>query len=241
MSVRSDGRRPDEIRKARIRTGYLKHAEGSALIEAGETRIICAVSLEERVPPFLRGTGKGWVTAEYSLLPRSTHTRTPRESVRGKVSGRSHEIQRLIGRSLRAVVDLKGLGERNFIVDCDVIQADAGTRTLAITGAFVALYDALDRLVKTGVMQKMPIKDFVAATSVGIVKGEMLIDLCYAEDSTAEVDFNVVMTGKGRFVEIQGTGEGGSFTKSQMDAMIGLARKGILELVSIQKKTLGLE
>ncbi len=241
MSVRSDGRRPDEIRKARIRTGYLKHAEGSALIEAGETRIICAVSLEERVPPFLRGTGKGWVTAEYSLLPRSTHTRTPRESVRGKVSGRSHEIQRLIGRSLRAVVDLKGLGERNFIVDCDVIQADAGTRTLAITGAFVALYDALDRLVKTGVMQKMPIKDFVAATSVGIVKGEMLVDLCYAEDSTAEVDFNVVMTGKGRFVEIQGTGEGGSFTKSQMDAMIGLARKGILELVSIQKKTLGLE
>ena len=241
MSVRSDGRRPDEIRKARIRTGYLKHAEGSALIEAGETRIICAVSLEERVPPFLRGTGKGWVTAEYSLLPRSTHTRTPRESVRGRISGRSHEIQRLIGRSLRAVVDLKGLGERNFIVDCDVIQADAGTRTLAITGAFVALYDALDRLVKTGVMQKMPIKDFVAATSVGIVKGEMLIDLCYAEDSTAEVDFNVVMTGKGRFVEIQGTGEGGSFTKSQMDAMIGLARKGILELVSIQKKTLGLE
>ena len=237
MIPRSDGRKPDEIRKARIRTGYLKHAEGSSLIEAGETRIICAVSLEEKVPHFLRGSGKGWVTAEYSLLPRSTHTRTPRESARGKISGRTQEIQRLIGRSLRAVVDLKALGERSFIVDCDVIQADGGTRTLAITGAFTALHEALEKLVKAGSLPRLPIKDFVAATSVGIVDGRMLLDLCYAEDSVAEVDFNVVMTGKGKFVEVQGTGESGFFTKSQMDSMIALARKGILDLVSIQQKT----
>jgi ribonuclease PH len=236
--ARSDGRRPDELRKIKIKTGYLKHAEGSALIEAGETAIICAVSIEERVPPFLRGSGRGWVTAEYSLLPRSTHTRTPRDSVRGKVSGRSHEIQRLIGRSLRAVVDLPALGERSFIVDCDVVQADGGTRTLAITGAYVALHDALAGLVKAGRLAKVPSSEFVAATSVGIVKGEMLLDLCYSEDSIAEVDFNVVMAGKGRFVEVQGTGESGFFTKSQMDSMIALARKGILELVSIQKKAL---
>jgi ribonuclease PH len=216
----------------------MKHAEGSSLIEAGDTRVVCAVSLEERVPPFLRGTGKGWVTAEYSLLPRSTHTRTQREAVRGKVTGRTQEIQRLIGRSLRAVVDLTGLGERSFIVDCDVLQADGGTRTLAITGAYVALYDTLRRLVKDGALPKLPIKDFVAATSVGIVGGEMLLDLCYAEDSSAEVDFNVVMTGKGQFVEVQGTGESGFFSKAQMDAMIALARKGILELAAIQKKTL---
>jgi ribonuclease PH len=238
MYARSDGRRPDELRKVKIKTGYLKHAEGSALIEAGETAIICAVSIEERVPPFLRGSGRGWVTAEYSLLPRSTHTRTPRDSVRGKVSGRSHEIQRLIGRSLRAVVDLPALGERSFIVDCDVVQADGGTRTLAITGAYVALHDALRGLVKAGRLAEVPSSEFVAATSVGIVKGEMLLDLCYSEDSVAEVDFNVVMAGKGRFVEVQGTGESGFFTKSQMDSMIALARKGILELVSIQKKAL---
>jgi ribonuclease PH len=238
LAARGDGRKPDELRKVRIRTGYLKHAEGSALIEAGETRIICAVSLEERVPPFLRGSGKGWVTAEYSLLPRSTHTRTPREGLRGKVSGRTQEIQRLIGRSLRAVVDLKALGERSFIVDCDVVQADGGTRTLAITGSYVALYDTLDKLVRAGALPKLPMRDFVAATSVGIVGGQMLLDLCYAEDSSAEVDFNVVMTGKGKFVEVQGTGESGFFSKSQMDAMIALARKGILELISAQRKTL---
>jgi ribonuclease PH len=220
-----------------MRPGYLKHAEGSALIEAGETRIVCAVSLEERVPPYLRGSGQGWVTAEYSLLPRSTHTRTPRESARGKITGRTQEIQRLVGRSLRAVVDLKALGERSFIVDADVIQADGGTRTLAITGAFVALYGALEKLVKDGTLPRVPIKDFVAATSVGIVDGRMLLDLCYAEDSVAEVDFNVVMTGSGKFVEVQGTGEGGFFTRSQMDSMIKLARKGILDLVAIQKKT----
>jgi ribonuclease PH len=236
--VRCDGRKPNQLRKVTIKPGYLKHAEGSCLIEAGDTRVLCAVSLEERVPPFLRGSGKGWVTSEYSLLPRSTHTRTPREAVRGKVTGRTHEIQRLVGRSLRAVVDLTRLGERSFIVDCDVLQADGGTRTLAITGAYVALYDTLRRLVKAGALPGLPIKDFVAATSVGIVNGEMLLDLCYAEDSAAEVDFNVVMTGKGQFVEVQGTGESGFFSKSQMDSMVALARKGILELVSIQKKTL---
>ena len=236
--MRIDGRKPEQLRKVKIKTGYMKHADGSALIEAGDTRVVCAVSLEERVPPFLRGTGKGWVTAEYSLLPRSTHTRTQREAVRGKVTGRTHEIQRLIGRSLRAVVDLTGLGERSFIVDCDVLQADGGTRTLAITGAYVALYDTLRRLVREGALPALPIKDFVAATSVGIVGGEMLLDLCYAEDSSAEVDFNVVMTGKGHFVEVQGTGEAGFFTKAQMDAMVALARKGILQLVTIQKRTL---
>lgn len=236
--MRCDGRKPNQLRKVTIKPGYLKHAEGSCLIEAGDTRVLCAVSLEERVPPFLRGSGKGWVTSEYSLLPRSTHTRTPREAVRGKVTGRTHEIQRLVGRSLRAVVDLTRLGERSFIVDCDVLQADGGTRTLAITGAYVALYDTLRRLVKAGALPGLPIKDFVAATSVGIVNGEMLLDLCYAEDSAAEVDFNVVMTGKGQFVEVQGTGESGFFSKSQMDSMVALARKGILELVSIQKKTL---
>lgn len=241
MKLRSDGRKFDEIRPVKIRTGYLKHAEGSSMIEAGETRIICAVSLEEKVPAFLRGSGKGWVTAEYSLLPRSTHTRTPRESARGRISGRTQEIQRLVGRSLRAVVDLKALGERSFIIDADVIQADGGTRTLAITGAFVALYEALEKMVKAGTLPRLPIKDFVAATSVGIVDGRMLLDLCYAEDSVAEVDFNVVMTAKGKFVEVQGTGESGFFTKSQMDSMIKLARKGILDLVSIQKKTVRIE
>jgi ribonuclease PH len=229
------------MRKVRIKTDYLKYAEGSALIEAGNTRIICAVSLEERVPHFLRGSGKGWITAEYALLPRSTHTRTPREAAKGKLSGRSQEIQRLIGRSLRAVVDLKALGERSLIVDCDVIQADGGTRTLATTGAFVALHHTLGRLVETGALPRLPIKDFVAATSVGIVQGEMLLDLCYAEDSVAEVDFNFVMTGKGKFVEVQGTGEGGFFTKRQMDSMVALARTGILDLVAIQKKTLKIE
>ena len=238
MFARVDGRRPDEARKIRIKTGYLKHAEGSALIEAGDTRIICAVSQEERVPPFRRGSGKGWVTAEYALLPRSTHTRTPRESARGKVSGRTQEIQRLIGRSLRAVVDLGALGERSFVVDCDVLQADGGTRTLAITGSFVALYQTFERMVKAGTMAKLPFRDFVAATSVGIVEGEMLLDLCYAEDSVAEVDFNVVMTGAGKFVEVQGTGEGGFFTRSQMGAMIALAAGGIGDLVELQKATL---
>jgi ribonuclease PH len=236
---RNDGRKPDEMRKIKVRTGYLKHAEGSALIEAGDTRIICAATVENRVPFFLHGKGQGWVTAEYSLLPRSTHTRTPRESSKGKVSGRTQEIQRLIGRSLRAVVDLTAIAEKQIIVDCDVTQADGGTRTLAITGAYVALYEALKKLVARKVLDKVPVIDFVAATSVGVVADTILLDLCYDEDSAAQVDFNVVMTGRGRFVEVQGTAEGMAFTKAQMDRMLALARKGIGHLIAIQQKTLG--
>jgi ribonuclease PH len=238
---RNDGRKPDEMRRIRVKTGYMKHAEGSALIEAGDTRIVCAATVEHRVPFFLHGKGQGWVTAEYSLLPRSTHTRTPRESVRGKVSGRTQEIQRLIGRSLRAVVDLTALAEKQIVVDCDVIQADGGTRTLAITGAYIALYDALKKMVARKALDKVPVTDFVAATSVGIVANSILLDLRYDEDSAAEVDFNVVMTGRGRFVEVQGTAEGMVFTKAQMDRMLTLARKGIQHLVAIQRETLGIE
>jgi len=236
---RNDGRKPDEMRKIKVKTDYLKHAEGSALIEAGDTRIVCAATVENRVPFFLHGKGQGWVTAEYSLLPRSTHTRTPRESVRGKVSGRTQEIQRLIGRSLRAVVDLTALAEKQIVVDCDVIQADGGTRTLAITGAYIALYDALKKMVARKVLDEVPVTDFVAATSVGVVAGTILLDLPYDEDSAAEVDFNVVMTGRGRFVEVQGTAEGMVFTKTQMDRMLALAKKGIKHLVTIQQETLG--
>jgi ribonuclease PH len=195
--------------------------------------------VENRVPFFLQGKGQGWITAEYSLLPRSTHTRTAREAARGKVTGRTQEIQRLIGRSLRAVVDLVAMGERQIVVDCDVIQADGGTRTLAITGAYVALYEALKKLVTRKALQSVPVTDFVAATSVGVVSGALLLDLRYDEDSAAQVDFNVVMTGRGRFVEVQGTAEGMVFTKAQMDRMLTLAKKGVLELVAIQKQTLG--
>ena len=239
MYHRNDGRKPDEMRKIKVRTSYLKHAEGSALIEAGDTRILCAATVENRVPFFLHGKGQGWVTAEYSLLPRSTHTRTPRESTRGKVSGRTQEIQRLIGRSLRAVVDLTALAEKQIVVDCDVIQADGGTRTLAITGAYIALYDALKKLVARKVLNEVPVTDFLAATSVGVVGDTILLDLRYDEDSAAEVDFNVVMTGRGRFVEVQGTAEGMVFSKAQMDRMLALAKKGIQHLVTIQKETLG--
>lgn len=241
MYRRSDGRESNEMRPISVRKAYLKHAEGSALIEAGDTRIICAATVENRVPYFLQGKGQGWVTAEYSLLPRSTHTRTARESVRGKVSGRTQEIQRLIGRSLRAVVDLVGLGERQVLVDCDVIQADGGTRTLAITGAYIALYEALKKLVRKGALKSVPVTDFVAATSVGIVSDNILLDLCYNEDSAAQVDFNVVMTGRSRFVEVQGTAEGLVFSKAQMDRMLALAKKGILDLIGIQKKTVGVK
>ena len=236
--VRQDGRRPDELRKVRIKPNYLRYAEGSALIEAGNTRILCAVTIENKVPHFLQGKGQGWITAEYSLLPRSTHTRTPRDSTRGRISGRTQEIQRLIGRSLRAVVALEDLGERQFIIDCDVLQADGGTRTLSITGACVALHLAVRELVKQKVMEKMPKMDLVAATSVGMVSGTPLLDLCYDEDSIADVDFNVVMTGKGRFVEVQGTAEGMSFSKSEMDRMLALAKKGIKELLEIQRQVL---
>jgi ribonuclease PH len=239
--LRKDGRKPDEMRSVKVKTGYLRHAEGSVLIEAGMTKVLCAVTVENRLPFFLHGKGQGWITAEYSLLPRSTHTRTPREAARGKISGRTQEIQRLIGRSLRAVVDLRELGERQFIADCDVLQADGGTRTLAITGAYIALYEALRCLVRKRVVEAMPRMDFVAATSVGIVGGTPLLDLCYEEDSSAEVDFNVIMTGRGRFVEVQGTAEGMTFSKADMDRMLALARKGIGSLLEIQKRALKID
>lgn len=240
MHKRIDGRTPGDLRKIKVKRGFLEHPEGSVLIEGGGTRIICTASIENRVPPFLMGKGKGWVTAEYSMLPRATHTRMVRDRVKGKINGRSQEIQRLIGRSLRAVMDLKGMPDRTVFVDCDVIQADGGTRTLAITGAYIALHLALMTLVKRGDIEKVPAADTVAATSVGMVGGDLLLDLCYEEDSSAQVDFNVVMTGKGRLVEVQGTAEGMTFTKRQMDSMLALAKKGVAELTAIQKKVLKL-
>lgn len=228
------------MRPVEITTGYLKTAEGSALISVGNTLVLCAASVEDTVPQFLRGAGKGWVTAEYAMLPRSTARRTPREVNKGKPSGRTHEIQRLIGRSLRAVVDLDALGERTIMLDCDVLQADGGTRTASITGAFVALGLALEQLVSARLLKKLPLQDYVAATSVGIVGGEAIVDLCYEEDSRADVDMNVVMTGGGRFVELQATAEHGSFDDAQMAQLIGLARRGIGELVEIQKRALRL-
>ena len=233
---RSDGRGHDILRPVKITRNYIKHAEGSVLIEMGDTRVICSASLEERVPPFLRNTGKGWVTAEYSMLPRSTHTRTARDSGRG--NGRVFEIQRLIGRSLRSVTDLGGFGERTIWIDCDVIQADGGTRTASITGAYVALVDAFRKMVKEGMIEEIPVKDSVAAISVGKVGGRILLDLNYEEDSRAEVDMNVVMTGSGKFVEIQGTAEEAVFTKGEMDELTDAAQKGIREITKIQKKTL---
>jgi ribonuclease PH len=233
---RSDGRGLKALRPVKIARNYLKHAEGSVLIEMGDTKVICSASLEERVPPFLRNTGKGWVTAEYSMLPRSTNTRTPRE--RGGGNGRTFEIQRLIGRSLRSVTDLGAFGERTVWIDCDVIQADGGTRTASITGAYVALVDAFRKLVKNGVIAKVPVKDSVAAISVGKVDREVLLDLNYEEDSKAEVDMNVVMTGSGKFVEVQGTAEGGVFGKKEMDGLIRVAQNGIKILTRIQKKSL---
>jgi ribonuclease PH len=235
---RADGRDPQTLRPIKITRNYLKHAEGSVLIEMGDTKVICTASVEERVPPFLRNTGKGWITAEYSMLPRSTHTRTVRDSLTGRGSGRSFEIQRLIGRSLRSVTDLSGFGERTIWIDCDVIQADGGTRAASITGAYVALVDAFRRIVDNGIIKKVPIKDSVAAISVGKVEGKILLDLNYNEDSRAEVDMNVVMTGQGRFVEIQGTAEEAAFTKRELDELTQIAHKGIRELTKIQKKSL---
>lgn len=235
---RLDGRGPNNLRPIKIIRNYLKYAEGSVLIEMGDTKVICSASIEERVPPFLKNTGKGWITAEYSMLPRSTHTRTPRDSLTGRGSGRAFEIQRLIGRSLRAITDLNAFGERTIWIDCDVIQADGGTRTASINGAYVALVDAFRKLVKDGIIEKMPIKDSVAAVSVGKVGGKILLDLNYEEDSKAEVDMNIVMTGSGKFVEIQGTGEESVFTEKEANELIKLARKGIRELTKIQKKAL---
>jgi ribonuclease PH len=234
---RSDGRKADGLRPVRIARQFIKPAEGSVLIEMGDTRVICTASVEEKVPPFLRNTGKGWVTAEYAMLPRSTSTRTPRDSG-GRTNGRSTEIQRLIGRALRSVVDLTGFGERTIWIDCDVIQADGGTRTAAITGAFIALVEAFRKLQKDGLLEKIPVRDSLAAVSVGKVDGRVLLDLNYREDSTAEVDMNVIMTGGGKFVEVQGTAEGGVFSREEMDALLKMAGKGIRELIGIQKKAL---
>ena len=224
------------MRLVKVTPDYLLTAEGSALIEIGNTRVLCTASIEESVPGFLRGAGKGWVTAEYSMLPRATATRTPREVTKGRASGRTMEIQRLIGRSLRSVVNLEALGERSVILDCDVLLADGGTRTAAITGAYIAMSSALRQLVKFGALKRSPVQDFVAATSVGIVSGVAMLDLCYQEDSCAEVDMNVVMTGSGRYVEVQATAEKTAFDDSQLGALLSLARRGIDELVAIQKK-----
>ena len=238
--TRVDGRKHNQIRPVRITRNYNKHAEGSVLIEVGETKVICTATVEERLPFFrkLEGLG-GWITAEYGMLPRSTGVRSPREAAKGKVGGRTHEIQRLIGRCMRAVVDLEALGERTVTLDCDVIQADGGTRTASITGAFVALVDAMNILVEKGMIHTFPIKDFIAATSVGLTKDEVLLDLCFVEDSSAEVDMNIVMTGTGKFVEIQGTGEEATFSREQMDKMINMAAEGINFLIGCQKEVLG--
>jgi len=236
--VRSDQRSNNQLRPVEIIPGYLKTAEGSALIKSGNTHVLCAASVETSVPPFLRNTGKGWVTAEYSMLPRATSTRTPREVTKGRQSGRTHEIQRLIGRSLRAVVDLEALGERSIVVDCDVLQADGGTRVASITGAYVALAIAVRQMLTFKMIQRSPLLGAVAAISVGIHKGEPILDLCYEEDSQAEVDANVVMTEAGRFVEFQATAEHKSFDDAQMDRMRDLARAGIADLIELQKKVI---
>ena len=241
---RSDSRRADALRPVTITRHYTRHAEGSVLVEFGHTKVLCTASVEEKVPPHKRGSGEGWVTAEYGMLPRATHTRSDREAARGKQSGRTQEIQRLIGRSLRCVFDLKALGERTISLDCDVIQADGGTRTAAITGAFVAAHDAVSWLQaqsKLGAAPNAsPIRQFVAAISVGIVEGTPLLDLEYTEDSSCDTDMNVVMTAAGGFVELQGTAEGAAFSRSEMDALLGLADKGIRELIAAQRSALGL-
>lgn len=236
---RIDGRSKDQIRPVKIIRNYLKHAEGSVLIEMGDTKVICTASVDERVPPFIKGTGKGWITSEYGMLPRSTETRKPRESVRGRVDGRTMEIQRLIGRALRSIVDLARLGEITVYVDCDVIQADGGTRTASITGAFVALVDALNKLVIQEKLKAIPLNGFLAAVSVGIKDGEAILDLNYAEDSTCQVDMNLVMTDKGEFIEIQGTGEERPFNKEQLQELMKLGEKGIMDLIEAQKQSLG--
>jgi ribonuclease PH len=238
-SERAAGRRADEMRPVRLTRRYTRHAEGSVLVEFGETRVLCTVSIDDKVPGFLKGKGSGWLTAEYGMLPRSTGTRNEREAARGKQGGRTLEIQRLIGRSLRSVVDLRQLGERTLVIDCDVIQADGGTRTASITGAFVAVHDALTWLRERGGLTTLPIRDFVAAVSVGLRGGTALLDLDYAEDSSCETDMNVVMTGSGAFVEVQATAEGAPFSAQELERMLGLARVGISRLVVAQKAALG--
>lgn len=238
---RIDDRLNDELRQVKISRDYLLHPDGSVLIEVGNTKVICTAMIEDKVPPFLKGSGKGWVTSEYSMLPGSTGVRKSRDINRGKIDGRSQEIQRLIGRSLRSVVDLEGFGERTLWIDCDVIQADGGTRTASITGAFVAMTDAFHKLKNDGLIEKIPVKSFVSAISVGIYKGEVLLDLCYEEDSKAEVDMNIVMTNKGQFIEIQGTGEETTFSHNELLELISSATKGCQDLYQIQRKALGEE
>lgn len=236
--TRRDGREDNELRKIKVTKDYIKYAEGSCLVEIGDTKVITTATIENTVPPFLKGKGTGWVTAEYGMIPRSCKTRVQREAAKGKLGGRTHEIQRLIGRSMRTVVDLKVVGERTLWIDCDVIQADGGTRCASITGSFISLALALEKMCKEGLIKKMPLSDYVAAVSVGIVNGRGVLDLNYDEDSSAEVDMNVIMTGKGKFIEIQGTAEKEPFDKDAMDDLLSLARAGIEELVSIQKKAL---
>lgn len=240
VTKRVDGRKKNQLRSVKITRNYTKYAEGSVLIETGDTKVICTVSIEDGVPYFLRGQNKGWLTAEYSLLPRSTHNRTIREAAKGKIGGRTREIQRLIGRSLRAVIDLNKIGEKTIWVDCDVIQADGGTRTAAITGAFIALVDGVNHLMAEG-LEQSPLKEFMAATSVGIVNGEILLDLCFYEDSRAQVDMNVVMTETGKIIEIQGTAEKNPFSREQMIKLMETAESGILKLIDCQKQVLNTE
>jgi ribonuclease PH len=236
--ARPSGRAPDELRPVRFTRGFAKHAEGSVLVEYGDTRVLCTASIEDSVPPFLRGKGQGWITAEYGMLPRATHTRSAREAARGKQSGRTQEIQRLIGRSLRAVVDLRALGERTVTLDCDVLQADGGTRTASITGGYVALAEACERLTRRGALPVSPLHGQVAAVSVGIVAGAPVLDLDYAEDSEAETDMNVVMNNGGAFVEIQGTAEGHAFRRHELDALLDLAASGLGQLFALQAQAL---
>jgi len=238
--MRPGGRKAEELRAVRMTRGYTRHAEGSVLVEFGDTKVLCTASVEARVPAFLRDKGRGWVTAEYGMLPRATHTRGDREAARGKQSGRTQEIQRLIGRALRAVIDLPALGENTIQIDCDVLQADGGTRTASITGAFVAVHDALGWMLGKGMIAALPVRDFVAAVSVGLVDGAPVLDLDYAEDSACQTDMNVVMTGAGRFVEVQGTAEGEPFTRAELDGLLALAAGGIAELVAHQRRSLGL-
>ena len=238
--MRPSGRQADQLRAVRIARRYTRHAEGSVLVEFGDTKVLCNASVEARVPPFLRDKGRGWVTAEYGMLPRATHTRGDREAARGRQSGRTQEIQRLIGRALRSVVDLAALGEHTLQVDCDVLQADGGTRTAAITGAFVAVRDALAWMQGRGMIASLPARDFVAAVSVGMYQGTAVLDLDYAEDSACQTDMNVVMTGAGRFVEVQGTAEGEPFARADLDRLLAIAGRGIAELVAHQRRVLGL-
>jgi len=239
LDNRIDGRQNDQLRPVKFTRNYTKHAQGSVLVEMGETKVICTATIEDRVPPFMRNSGKGWLTAEYSMLPSSTHTRKIRDASKGKIDGRTQEIQRLIGRALRAVVDFENIGEKTIWIDCDVIQADGGTRTASITGAFVALVDAVNKLQEKDRLKHFPIKNFVSAISVGIVSEEILLDLCYEEDSTATVDMNIVMTDTDEFVEVQGTGEEAPFSKDNLMELLRLAEKGNRELIQLQKSALG--